>query len=93
MSERVIRLRVSGRVQGVGFRYFVRDRASRLGVRGWVRNLDDGSVELAAAGERSAVERLEAAVRAGPVGSRVDEVHVLPDEPGDELPAHFTILH
>lgn len=74
MSQHAIRLRVRGRVQGVGFRWWVRDRARRIGVAGWVRNLDDGDVELAAAGPAEAIGKLLSAVREGPPGSRVDEV-------------------
>jgi acylphosphatase len=68
---------VRGRVQGVGFRYFVLRRAEALGLRGWVRNLPDGrQVEIEAEGAEEAVESLLAAVRQGPLGARVDEVVV-----------------
>ena len=67
---------ISGRVQGVGFRYFVQSAAVRESVVGWVRNLDDGSVETAAAGEPDAMERFERAIRQGPPASRVDHVTV-----------------
>jgi acylphosphatase len=70
------RLIVSGRVQGVGFRYFTLDTARREGVTGTVRNLDDGRVEAVVEGERDAVERFERAVRRGPTGARVDDVFV-----------------
>jgi len=67
---------ISGRVQGVGFRYFVQSVAVRESIRGWVRNLDDGRVETAAAGEADAVERFERAIRQGPPAARVDRVDV-----------------
>ena len=68
------RFLVSGRVQGVGFRFFVEDAARREGVSGWVRNLPDGRVEAFAEGDGEAVDRLEAKVRRGPPGARVERV-------------------
>ena len=56
---------VHGHVQGVGFRYFVRDQAQRLALRGWVRNCDNGDVELEAEGPRPQLERLLRAVQRG----------------------------
>jgi acylphosphatase len=70
------RLIVTGRVQGVGFRWFTRDAAAREGVRGWVRNLPDGRVEALVEGDSEAVRRVERAVRIGPRGARVDTVFV-----------------
>jgi len=67
---------ISGRVQGVGFRYFVQSAAVRESIRGWVKNLEDGRVETAAAGEPGAMERFERAIRQGPPASRVDRVEV-----------------
>jgi acylphosphatase len=67
---------VSGRVQGVGFRFFTEDAARREAVHGWVRNLPDGRVEIAAEGEAEAVNRFERAVRHGPPGARVDHIEV-----------------
>jgi acylphosphatase len=58
--------RVEGRVQGVGFRYFVQEKASKLGVTGWVRNCWDGSVEALAEGERDNLIRLLQAIQRGP---------------------------
>lgn len=63
--------RISGRVQGVGFRYFTWDAARREGLTGVVRNMPDGSVEAAAEGEREALDRFEAAISSGPAGARV----------------------
>lgn len=67
---------VSGRVQGVGFRFFAERAARELGVRGWVRNLPDGSVETVAEGDDNAVSRYLARLEEGPRASRVDTVSV-----------------
>ena len=64
-------IRVQGRVQGVGFRYALRDEAERLGITGWVRNRPDGSVQALLQGEQAAIERLIAWARRGPPGARV----------------------
>ncbi len=65
---------VSGRVQGVGFRWFTMDRAAVEGITGWVRNLPDGAVEVMAEGEAESVMRFERAIRQGPPRARVDDV-------------------
>jgi acylphosphatase len=70
------RLLISGRVQGVGFRYFVEARASAEGVHGWVRNLPDGRVEALIEGDEESVDRVEAAARRGPPGADVAGVVV-----------------
>ena len=67
---------IHGDVQGVGFRYFVIDRARPLGVRGWVRNRPDGSVEITAEGERRNLEELLDVARRGPRGATVTDVDV-----------------
>lgn len=66
--------RISGRVQGVGFRFFTWEAAAREGLTGFVRNLPDGNVEALAEGEREALERFEAAIGRGPSGARVHDV-------------------
>lgn len=66
--------RVTGTVQGVGFRWMVRDTAVRLGLAGWVRNLPDGDVELVAGGDSGALDELERALARGPRFARVDSV-------------------
>jgi len=66
--------RIVGRVQGVGFRWFTWDAATREGVRGSVRNLPDGSVEAVAEGEREALDRFGWTISRGPAGGRVDHV-------------------
>jgi acylphosphatase len=65
---------VRGDVQGVGFRYFLVREAHTLGLRGWVRNRDDGTVEFVAEGTRSDLERLLEAARRGPSHARVSGV-------------------
>ena len=65
------RYRLSGRVQGVGFRYFTYRSAQRLGVRGWVRNRDDGAVEVHAEAETGILKDFEAQLRTGPFFARV----------------------
>lgn len=89
-----VHLEVCGAVQGVGFRWFTREMAARLGLAGWVRNRDDGCVEVAAEGDDAQVERFLVQVERGPRGARVDRVrHLAPagSEP-DPLPHPFTIL-
>lgn len=67
--------RIRGRVQGVGFRWWVRQRAEALGLTGWVMNADDErSVELVAEGEASRLDELERLVNQGPHGARVETV-------------------
>lgn len=73
---------VTGRVQGVGFRFFVVDEAERLGLVGWVRNRPDGrSVELWAEGTRSSLEQLRRLVQVGPPGAWVEKLECTWVEP------------
>ena len=65
---------VKGRVQGVGFRWFVQNEAARIGLRGWVRNTDDGNVEVMVAGSPDQLEDLVQALARGTRGSRVDNI-------------------
>ncbi|MEP6766433.1 MAG: acylphosphatase [Gemmatimonadaceae bacterium] len=82
---------VEGVVQGVGFRWFVRERARRGGLRGWVRNRTDGSVELRVGGHPIVIERLLSELAIGPKGAVVRAVREIPDQPSDELPFPFVI--
>ena len=68
------RFLVRGRVQGVGFRWFVEREAHVLGVAGWVRNRSDGTVEVLALGTRDQLSGLRARLREGPRAARVDDV-------------------
>jgi len=78
---------VKGRVQGVGFRWFVHREAAELGLRGWVRNTQDGHVEVLAAGEPEPLQELAAALHRGSRGSRVDKVieHQMDESEGEPL--------
>ena len=70
----VLHFLVKGRVQGVGFRWFVQREAAELGLRGWVRNTDRGDVEVVAAGDEGLLAELKVAWHKGSRGSRVDAV-------------------
>jgi acylphosphatase len=78
-----VHLLVSGRVQGVGFRWFVRVTGRRLQLSGWVRNCPDGSVEIAAAGREDRLEELRRLVHEGPDGAVVTDVRELEPVAGD----------
>jgi acylphosphatase len=78
-------LKIGGRVQGVYYRYSMVREAQNLGLTGWVRNLEDGSVEAVAEGERANIEALIAWSRQGPAGARVDRVDVQWQFPGESF--------
>lgn len=82
---------VRGRVQGVGFRWFVMRNATARGLRGWVRNLPDGSVEVLAEGTGEDLEELERAIRIGPRMSSVSEI-VISDREPEGAPEGFRVL-
>ena len=84
------RFRVTGRVQGVGYRYFAQLAARAEGLSGWVQNQPDGSVEVMAEGDRESVLRFEAKLRRGPAGARVDRVRVDEDVPSGR-PGEFVV--
>ena len=81
---------VDGRVQGVFFRSFVQQNARKLGVTGYVRNLSDGTVEVVAEGEKSALESLLEHVREGPLSAKVNSVDVKWQEYAGKYPG-FTV--
>jgi acylphosphatase len=70
------RFLVSGRVQGVGFRFFTQAAAAAENLHGWVRNLPDGRVEALAEGEAEAMDRFERALRHGPRGAHVERLEI-----------------
>ncbi|HEX3436915.1 MAG TPA: acylphosphatase [Pseudacidobacterium sp.] len=78
---------VKGRVQGVGFRWYVHREAAAIGLRGWVRNTEDGHVEVVAAGDPGDLAALREALDKGSRGSRVDQVieHELTEQEAEDL--------
>lgn len=83
----VLHFLIQGRVQGVGFRWFVQRQAGMLDLRGWVRNTEEGEVEVVASGSVNDLAELRAKLRSGPRGCRVDRLieHTLADSEADEL--------
>ncbi len=75
-----VRLRITGRVQGVGYRLWATRMAANLGLRGWVRNRSDGSVEALVTGAPEDVAAMVETSRKGPIGAYVAEVTAVPDE-------------
>lgn len=73
-TVRAVRMVISGRVQGVGFRYFTRRAAASLGLLGWVRNLPSGDVEVRVRGPRPSLQAFRAELERGPSGARVDDL-------------------
>jgi acylphosphatase len=80
-ATQACRFIVRGRVQGVGFRWFVEREAHILGIAGWVRNNADGSVEVLAMGSRDQLHGLRSRLRAGPRAARVDDVEETETQP------------
>lgn len=85
MAEKRVKLRISGIVQGVGFRAFVWRNARSLGLKGYVRNVPDGTVEVVAEGEESTLRKLVELCRRGPMLARVDSVVEEWSEPTGEF--------
>jgi acylphosphatase len=85
----VLHFLIQGRVQGVGFRWYVHREASELDLRGWVRNTEEGEVEVVASGAAAELAELRASLRRGPRGSRVDRLveHYLDDSEAADLDA------
>jgi len=83
----VLHFLIQGRVQGVGFRWFVQREAGELDLRGWVRNTEEGDVEVVAAGEPVDLDELRLSLRRGPRGARVDRLveHLLNESEAKNL--------
>ncbi len=81
MPSAARRIVVSGRVQGVAFRWSTLQQAEQLGVTGWVRNLPDGTVEAWIEAERDALDRMQSWLATGPTSARVDGIVVREHEP------------
>lgn len=77
MKQNRVRVLISGRVQGVGFRYWIRRKATRLGVEAEARNLENGQVEAVFRGEKEAVLKMIEICKQGPPLARVDQVEIV----------------
>jgi len=82
---RRVHLLISGRVQGVSFRFAAREEARELGLKGWVKNLQDGRIEAVAEGEDAPVEEFVKYCRKGPPGAHVKSVEITEEEPLNDL--------
>lgn len=82
-NRRTVHIRIDGRVQGVGFRYWMEDVSLDLGVTGWVRNRRDGSVEAVISGEPEVVEEMLGRCRRGPPAARVSRLTIVAEEDAD----------
>jgi acylphosphatase len=80
-DRKALRLRVTGRVQGVSFRFWTREQAERVGVSGWVRNEPDGSVEAMIAGPEAAVDEMARLLGEGPPAASVSNVEAIEEDP------------
>lgn len=80
-----IHLFISGRVQGVFFRAYTKEVAQNLGLVGWVKNLEDGRVEIIAEGKKTDLQKLIEWCRQGPTGARVDDIEIIYEEPTNEF--------
>jgi acylphosphatase len=89
-DTRTMRVRIEGRVQGVGFRYWTEATATRLGLSGWVRNRRDGGVEAVFSGPADAVAEILELCRQGPPSSRVDRIDIAEED--DPPPAGFDVI-
>ena len=84
MARRRVLARISGRVQGVGFRFFARETANEFGITGYVRNLPDGSLEVVAEGEEDVLKEFLEMLRDGPRSARITDIQVSWGPPSDE---------
>lgn len=89
MTNRTVHVRITGRVHGVGYRAWTEDAAAELGLRGWVRNRRDGSVEAVFSGSEADVAHMLTRCMSGPPAARVDGVVVAERATADDLPAGF----
>jgi acylphosphatase len=82
---------IAGKVQGVGFRWFARSAARRLDLKGWVRNLEDGRVEVAASGSQEPLAAFRRQLTEGPEGARVDKLDDVADADESDLDYPFAM--
>lgn len=88
---RVVRVEVTGHVQGVGFRWFTREVAQRFGLGGSVKNRQDGAVEIVVSGEDLEVDAFLDEVRRGPAGARVSAMRLLPADEVEPIRPPFVV--
>ena len=91
-SLRQAQLRISGVVQGVSLRSYIRDQAQRLGIHGWVKNESNGTVSVLCQGDREQLDALIARCKAGSKSSRVEHIEIVWQEPKKRL-EKFSIIH
>ena len=84
MNFKEMKLMISGRVQGVGFRHFTRTNAGDLGIKGWVRNLDNGDVEALIQGPEEKLKLMLEKLKSGPMPARVDHVNIVEETESPE---------
>ncbi|HXX65403.1 MAG TPA: acylphosphatase [Bacteroidota bacterium] len=89
--DAAVHIKVEGLVQGVGYRWYAAQRAQSLGVRGYVRNLYDGSVEVDATGDRSSLEELIGHLKVGPRSAHVTNLHIEWKDPAKDITSGFEI--
>ncbi|HHS49868.1 MAG TPA: acylphosphatase [candidate division Zixibacteria bacterium] len=87
-----VRIVVEGRVQGVGFRWFVQQTARTFDVLGWVKNNPNGTVEIVAEGKKASVDEFATAVKDGPISAMVTNFTISEEPPKDDF-ANFRIIH
>jgi len=80
-----IHVLISGMVQGVGFRYYIMSHARRLNAKGFVKNLDDGRVEVVAEGDSKKLEELKKLLKKGPYGSKVEDMEITTEKYENEF--------
>lgn len=90
MSKTKKHLKITGRVQGVGFRYFTRQNARQLNITGWVKNMADGSVETVISGKEQNVSKMKDRLKKGPPSAKVDHITEL-DADVDKSYTEFSV--
>ena len=88
MNFKEMKLLISGRVQGVGFRHFTRTNAGELGIKGWVRNLGNGDVEVLIQGREEKLELMLEKLKSGPMPARVDNVNIVEETENPDSEEH-----
>lgn len=86
MAVKAVQIRITGKVQGVGYRYFAVGIADELGLTGWVRNTSDGAVEMHVQGDAALVDQFTERVTRGPRWARVDQAWISQVEPEENVP-------